>query len=187
MLLNFIAFQIGWFACVLGGANGWPWLGVLAAVVVIALHLHQAARPGAELTLIALSGLLGFVADSLLTGLGLLRFPSGQFHDQLSPYWMVAMWLMFATTLNISLRWLKPHLGLAALLGAVAGPLAYYAGARLGGVSFDDPLASLIAVGGAWALALPWLLVIASRWNGVAGSDPANGVLGTSATAGKPA
>jgi hypothetical protein len=34
----------------------------------------------------------------------------------------------------------------AGVLGAVGSPLAYYAEARLGGVSFDDPLASLIAV-----------------------------------------
>lgn len=187
MFMNFIAFQVGWFACVLGGANGWPWLGALVATAVIALHLYQAARPRAELTLIALSGLLGFGADSLLTGLGLLHFPSGQFHDRLAPYWMVAMWLMFATTFNVSLRWLKPRLGLAALLGAVGGPLAYYAGARLDGVSFDDPLTSLAAVAGMWTLAMPLLLIIASRWDGMAEKDPANGVLGTSATAGRPA
>lgn len=75
----------------------------------------------------------------------------------------------------------------ACVLGAVAGPLAYYAGARLGGMSFADPLASLIAVGGVWTQAMPLLLVNASRWNGVAESDPANDALGTSATAGKPA
>ena len=136
MLLNIIAFQIGWFACVLGGAHGWPWLGVLATAVVIALHLYRAARPRMEAMLIVLSGLLGFVADSLLTGLGLLRFPSGQFHPQFAPYWMVAMWMLFATTFNVSLRWLKPRLGLAALLGMIAGPLAYYGGAKLGGVAF---------------------------------------------------
>ncbi len=71
--------------------------------------------------LIVLSGLLGFVADSLLTGMGLLRFPSGQFHPQFAPYWMVAMWMLFATTFNVSLRWLKPRLGLAALLGRGRG------------------------------------------------------------------
>ena len=88
---------------------------------------------------------------------------------------------MFVNFIAFQIGWF------ACVLGGVAGPLAYYAGARLGGVSFADPLASLIAVGGVWTLAMPLLLVIASRWNGVAESDPANGVLGTSATAGKPA
>ena len=75
----------------------------------------------------------------------------------------------------------------ACVLGAVAGPLAHYAGVRLGGRSFADPLATLIAVGGMWSLAIPLLLVIASRWNGVAETVPASGVLGTSATEGRPA
>ncbi len=187
MFLNFIAFQIGWFACVLGGAKGWPWLGPLVTAAIVALHLYWAARPRAEVVLILLSGLLGFVADSLLTGLGLLRFPSGQFHQHFAPYWMVAMWMLFATTFNISLRWLKPRLGLAALLGAVAGPLAYYGGAKLGGVSLDNPLASLLAVAGVWTLAMPLLLVIATRWNGMAETVPTSVGPCMSDRAGKPA
>ncbi len=172
MLLNIIAFQIGWFACVLGGAWGWPWLGVAVTAAVVALHLYLAPRPRAEAVLIGVSGLLGFSIDSLLTGLGLLRFPSGQFHAHLAPYWMAAMWMVFATTLNVSLRWLKPRLGLAALLGIIAGPLAYYGGAKLGGVSFENSVASLLAVAGVWTLAMPLLLVIANRWNGMAETAP---------------
>lgn len=187
MLLNIIAFQIGWFACVLGGAYGWPWLGVLATAAIVALHLGRAARPAAEAVSIVLSGVLGFVADSLLTGLGLLTFTSGQFHPHLAPYWIVAMWMLFATTLNVSLRWLKPRLGLASLLGTVAGPLAYYGGAKLGGVSFANPLASLLAVAGVWTLAMPLLLVIANRWNGMAETDRATAAPGRSARADKPA
>ena len=186
MLLNFIAFQIGWFACVLGGAYGWPMLGVAVAAVIIARHLHQAAQPHPEAILIVLSGLLGFVADSLLTSLGLLRFPSGQFHLQLAPYWMVAMWMLFATTFNISLRWLKGRLGLAALLGMIAGPLAYYGGAQLGGVAFANPLASLLAVAGVWTLALPLLLATVNRWDGRAETVLTSAEPGTSDTADKP-
>ncbi len=187
MLLNFIAFQIGWFACVLGGAYGWPMLGVAVGAVVIALHLYRAARPRQEVALIILSGLLGLAADSLLTGLGLLQFPSGQFHLQFAPYWMVAMWMLFATTFNASLRWLKGRLGLAALLGMIAGPLAYYGGAQLGGVAFAHPLASLLAVAGVWTLAMPLLLISAGRWDGMAETAPTNAELDTSGTANKPA
>ena len=186
MLLNIMAFQIGWFACVLGGAHGWPWLGVVVTVVVVALHLYRAARPRMETALILSSGVLGFLADSLLTGMGLLRFPSGQWHPQFAPYWMVAMWMLFATTFNVALGWLKPRLGLAALLGMTAGPLAYYGGAKLGGVSFENPTTSLLAVAGVWTLAMPLLLVIANRWNGMAETIPTSGEPDTSDTADKP-
>lgn len=186
MLLNFLGFQLGWFACVLGGAWGWPWLGVLVAAAVIGLHLRRAERPWSEAALIGLSGLIGFAADSALTGLGLLRFPSGQFHPLLAPYWMVALWMVFATTLNSSLRWLQPRWGLAALLGLIGGPLAYEAGARLGGVSFDRPPLSLAAVAGVWLVATPLLLLIANRWNGKAETDSTNAAPRRSDTADKP-
>jgi len=32
MLRNIICFQLGWFSCVLGAANHYPWLGVLASI-----------------------------------------------------------------------------------------------------------------------------------------------------------
>jgi hypothetical protein len=57
----------------------------------------------------------------------------------LAPVWIIAMWAGFATLLHVALRWLLPHRWLAALLGAVGGPLAYYAGMRLGAVNFPDP------------------------------------------------
>ena len=37
-IANFILFQLAWFAAVVGGALGWPILGVLSAIVVVAIH-----------------------------------------------------------------------------------------------------------------------------------------------------
>lgn len=68
----------------------------------------------------------------------------------------------------------------------IVEPLAYYGGAQLGGVAFANPLASLLAVAGIWTLAMPLLLVIADRWNGMAETVPTNAELGTSGTANKP-
>ncbi|MFZ0468432.1 MAG: DUF2878 family protein, partial [Thiogranum sp.] len=50
MVANALAFQLGWFACVLGGANQLPWAGTLVAVLIAAWHLSRAQRPGRELT-----------------------------------------------------------------------------------------------------------------------------------------
>ena len=47
------------------------------------------------------------------------------------------MWALFATTLNVSLRALRPHaMARGASRRASAVPLAYYAGARLGALAF---------------------------------------------------
>ena len=45
-LINFVAFQLAWFACVLGGAHDRVTAGTLAVVAVVALHLAMAPRPG---------------------------------------------------------------------------------------------------------------------------------------------
>lgn len=51
---------------------------------------------------------------------------------------------------------------LAGLLGAVAGPLAYQAGARLGGASLGEPAwVSWTAIGLAWLVAMPLLVRLA--------------------------
>ena len=44
------------------------------------------------------------------------------------------------------------------LLGAAAGPLAYYSGARLGGMALLEPLPALLVLALGWSLALALLL-----------------------------
>lgn len=171
LIANFATFQINWFACVLGGAHGLPWLGTGFALALIAVHLAWVARPRPELTLIVLTGLLGATLDSAWVSLGLLEFPSGILIEGTAPHWIVAMWMAFATTLNITFRWLKGRLLLAGLLGTVGGPLAYYAGAELGGVSFPSPALSLSALALSWGLAMPALIALSHRFDGTAETD----------------
>lgn len=164
--VNFILFQVAWFACVLGGARGLPWIGPAVVAVVAAYHLSRVPNPKAEFSLLALAAGIGAAFDSALAATGWLSYPSGQWHPLLAPYWMVALWVAFATTLNVSLRWLKgrPLLGLA--LGAVGGPLAYLAGAQLGGVTFHEPVLALTALAFGWAIITPTLVLSATQLDG---------------------
>jgi hypothetical protein len=69
------------------------------------------------------------------------------------------MWINFALTLRFSMSWLLGRYFLGAAIGALGGPAAYYAGARLGAVEFETSLTtSLVVVGLVWAAALPILL-----------------------------
>ena len=166
MLGNFVAFQVGWFACVLGAAHGMPWLGVVVAGVIVAWHLWRAPRARPELTLIAIAAAGGFVWDSLLVALGWIGYPNGALVAGTAPVWIVAMWVVFATTLNVSLAWLKRSVPLAILFGAVGGPLAYLAGAKLGGVVLLQQTPALIALALGWAAIMPLLLGMAERNDG---------------------
>jgi len=165
---NFILYQVGWFACVMGAARGLPWVGVAVAAVVVAWHLARAPRARPEVLLVALTMLAGAVFDTLLARSGWLHFETGMIVDRTAPYWMLALWAGFATTLNVSLRWLRSSPLLAAGLGALGGPAAYYAGAKLGAVEFDHLAAALMAVGVGWAIVTPLLLGAARRLDGYA-------------------
>ena len=167
LLLNFFAFQLGWFACVLGAANGRPWMGPVVVATVVAMHLVRARRSLPELCLALAAMLIGLVLDSLLLATGWLRYPSGLWIPGLAPYWIIAMWALFATTLNVSMGWMRGRPVLTVLMGAVGGPLSYLAGEKLGAIELVQPIVALAALSLAWAMAMPLLMRLAARFDGV--------------------
>jgi hypothetical protein len=167
-LSNFIAFQIGWFACVVGGARGLPWLGTSLALVIVMGHLYRAARPRDELILVLICAAVGAAFDSALVAVGWVAYPGGALIPGTAPHWIVAMWMLFATTLNVSLRWLRQRLPAAAAFGAVGGPLAYWGGERLGAIVFVAPAAASVALAVGWGMLMPCLCRLAQRFDGYA-------------------
>lgn len=160
--------QAAWWVAVLGAAHGSPRLAALAGAAVVALHLL--ARPGERRRVAAVAaaaGGFGFFSDSLLVGAGLTAFGGGA----ASPAWMVGLWGAFGAGLTASLRapaaWPAPRL---AALAAVAGPLAYRAGASLGAIAFPEGAApALLAVAAQWGVGVPLLAWIARRAGRAAG------------------
>jgi hypothetical protein len=163
---NFISFQLGWFACVLGAANGMPWVGPAVCVPIIALHLATAERPGPEIKLMAAALLIGLVMDSFLVISGWLAYGNGMLVDGMAPYWILAIWVLFASTLNVSMSWLRGRYVLASVFGAIGGPLSYLAGARLGAVELVNAQAALLALGVIWAVTMPVLMRLAEKFDG---------------------
>lgn len=168
ILANALLFQLGWFAAVLGAAGDLPWIGVLAAAAIAAVHLARAARPLPELALLALAVVAGAGFDTLIVQAGWLRFDNGMLVAGTAPVWMVALWANFATTLNVSMRLLRSRLLVAALFGAIGAPLAYYAGGKLGAVEFIATGPALGAIAAGWFVLCPLLFVAARRLDGYA-------------------
>lgn len=167
LILNFVAFQLGWFACVLGAAHGWAWAGTTVAAVLVTAHVLFASRPAEELKLVGIALAIGAIWDSALLAFGWIDFTSGFLVHGLAPHWILALWALFAMTLNVSLGWLKKRLAIAAVLGAVSGPLAYWGGARLGAVTFVNPVFAVIALSIGWAVITPALARLARRFDGM--------------------
>lgn len=172
-LFNFAAFEAGWLACVLGAANDMPWLGPAVVAIAVALHLRMSANPGPETRLIILAVVMGLVFDSLLVSSGWLTYPNGMPVPGFAPYWILAMWALFATTLNVSMSWIKANLVLAAVMGAIFGPLSYLAGQRLGGLQLINDTASIVSLAIIWAIAMPLLVIAARRYDGFTPLRPA--------------
>ena len=172
MIQNFLLFQIGWLSCVMGGAsNSYHWFGVAVVTAIVAVHLARSYTVSNEIMLIVIATLLGTTWDSALMGAGLLAFNNGVVFDAIIPFWMVAMWALFATTLNVSMQWMKNRYLLAAIFGAIGGPVAYYAGHRLGAVEFSQVSTSLLVVGAGWAVMMPLLMHLSTRFNGYRETD----------------
>lgn len=160
-ILNFGMFYLGWFACVGGAGRGRLWIGPLVVALLISAHLSLSAERKREIRLIAAIGLFGFVVDTLQASAGLYAFSRTSSVAWLCPPWMVALWMIFATTLNNSMAWLAGRYRLAAALGALFGPISYAAGARLGAIDLQpNPFVSLFGVAMVWAFAMPTLLAL---------------------------
>ncbi|MGC3981608.1 MAG: DUF2878 domain-containing protein [Steroidobacteraceae bacterium] len=167
LLINFIAFELGWFAVVLGAARNFLGVGLLVAALVVLLHLWLSLQPRREIQLVLLVLLLGTGWDSVLTVAHIIVYPSGQYVSYLAPIWITAVWVLFATTLNVSLVFLRRRYGLAALFGAIGAPLSFLGGMKLHALSFPDLSLSLSVLALGWALLMPILIWLAPRFDGV--------------------
>ena len=161
ILLNAALFQAAWFAAVLGAAYGRFWLGPLVLLPVLAVNLAMAEARSSELKLWAYAGLLGFLFDTALVSAGVFEPRRQLFPHPFSPPWMIGLWLNFAATLNQSLGWLHGRPLLAALFGAVGGPLAYYGGARLGATEALPGMEGVIILAIGWGVMTPLLFRLA--------------------------
>ncbi|MEO8678350.1 MAG: DUF2878 domain-containing protein [Vicinamibacterales bacterium] len=154
-LVNYALYQVGWCACVLGGASHHPWTGVLMALALIGVHLALSVERGLEAKLIILATTVGVVVEMFQIAAGTYRFTSGTLIEALPPLWLLAMWAQFATTFRFSLRTVIISPARAALFGAAGGPIAFLAGERLGAVILLPPLThGLLRLALTWAIAL---------------------------------
>lgn len=168
---NLIVLYAAWFGAVLSAAANRPVLAAVASLVAIAVNLAISAERWADTKLVLLSAVVGLILDGLLINAGIATYASPNAIAGLPPVWLTAMWMAFATSLNVSLGWLQRRLVLASLLGFVGGPASYLAGARLGAMQFSTPLwQSLAVVGILWAVAFPGLLFAARFARGRRGS-----------------
>ncbi len=157
---DFVLLQLGWFACVLGGAAGNVWIGPVSAVACIAIHLWIAPRSrAADIRNVLVFGALGCAADIAQVGLGWLEF--GEQPGMLFglPLWMASLWFLFPILFNTALTWMRPHLLIAAVFGIVGGPMAYIGGEALEALTVN----TVIPIAVVWGVYTPAAMRFARR------------------------
>lgn len=152
LLLNVVGFQCIWWLGVLT-ANTYLWLS--AFLLIVHLKFYGFRREGWFVLNLAL---LGMLVDGALIYTGVYSFDS-------FPYWLILLWGGFACTLKHSLQFsLTLPIFFKMLFGAVGGGLSYYAGYKLGAVSFPyNELLSLIIVAVIWSVLFPVFTFMAAE------------------------
>lgn len=159
-LLDGVLLQVGWFAAVLGAAQGHPWWGPGFVIVAVTLHLARSrVRWPAELRGLVVFAAIGLVHEHAQVASGVVRFQGTGPRWGAVPLWIVLLWPLFAATFGTLFRWLQGRPGRAALVGALGGPPGYLAAERLGALELPlgwGPAVLSLAVG--WGLSLPLAL-----------------------------
>lgn len=153
-IVNAVAFQLCWFACVLGGSL-WA-----AGAVALFLMWHSQIVKTHEWRFIIAGTVAGFSIDSLWYSLGFIQFPN--YNLAVIPAWLMLLWLAFNCTLQHSLLTFFQRPWLIALLSAIAAPFSYYAGSVMGAIELSP--FGLIAVGLGWGILMGCLSWIFNKY-----------------------
>jgi len=163
--LTLVAYEAVWFIAVIGAGHGRWWPGVLGALAFAAWRLAVSAHRDVEWRLAVVALLLGLTLENLWVRTGLLSYATPWPWAE-APAWLMSLWLAFALTIVPLFGYLHARPVLAAVFGAVGGPLAYLGAARgWHAVLMPTPMwPSLLALAAGWAIALPLLATLARRW-----------------------
>jgi putative effector of murein hydrolase len=173
---NLVLFKLGWVACVMLAAAGQPLMATLVVAAVVAAHLATVPVKSKESMLLVSAALIGMTWESLLVKFGIVSYSGYPDAAAFAPYWIVAMWVLFATTINQGLRWIKRSWIVASAAGLIGGPLAFFSGAQLGAVEFSNTALALATIGVGWAVLLPILALVADTIIDSAWLEPRDGL-----------
>ncbi len=150
-LINAIAFQLGWFVCVLLGT----WAGVAYTLVAAVLHFRFAPFHRLDWLSICIALPLGVAHDNLLAYAGVLDY-SAETSTGLAPFWLTCLWVLLALTFNHSLHWFYQRPWVLALMSLFGGPMAYFGGVTLSDVQWAlSPIQGFLILMAIWVWLLP--------------------------------
>ncbi|TAM94725.1 MAG: DUF2878 domain-containing protein [Rhodanobacteraceae bacterium] len=162
--LTFVGYEAVWFAAVIGAGRDLAWPGAAATVLFAAWRLGVSRHRGLELSIAGVALLLGVLFDAMLVWAGVAQY-AAPWPSPLVPAWLTVLWAAFALTIVPLFGYLHERLVLAAVFGAIGGPLAYL-GAAHGWHAVALPAPAwhgLAALAIGWGVAMPLLCWLAGQ------------------------
>ncbi|RDL45426.1 DUF2878 domain-containing protein [Marinomonas piezotolerans] len=146
-LINAAAFQVLWFACVLGG-DDW---GVAALILYLLFHHYYFVTRSTEWYLILLFIALGIAIDGALIFGGWISMPPSIWPLPIPPPWLLGLWAGVGSLFFHCLRWGQRYPWILSSMAAISAPGSYVLGADLAQVSLAEPmLETLVLMGFIW-------------------------------------
>ena len=157
-IFNALWFNAVWFSAVVGRDAY-----LLLPVILLMGHFMFVSDKQKDIMQAALIAPIGISIDSTLSFFGFYVFAN----DALMPLWLCFLWLAFALSVSRSLFFLSRYPVVAMLVGGVGGTMSYFAGSKLGAVTFGEPaINSVMVIATVWAVILPAFFWLTKKLNG---------------------
>jgi hypothetical protein len=154
-LWNLVAFNLAWFGLVFIGD-----LFIPIAAILFGAQLWYFKSTKNEILLICLVATLGIGLDLALVYSGIFIFPA----TEGIPFWLITLWIIFASTIRHSLAFLANSKLLQFAVGAISAPLSYLAGAKLAVVDLGlSAGSSYLLLACLWGPLMVFMFAL-SRW-----------------------
>lgn len=161
-ILNIILFKTIWLLTVYTVANQLYFVGPIAVILNLCIHLIFSKNKLINIKLYALTSLVGFFVDTLLIQGQVISFSDASF---ISPLYMICLWLNFSTLFEYGLSWSLKKPIIAITLLAFSAPFSYFSAFKLNAIGLQQPLYfSLVCIGVLWAFSTGLLLYKYKDW-----------------------
>lgn len=173
IFFNIISFYLTWLVCVFGAVGKLPeqYALFIGSVIVIAQLTPEILSRSKKLLLnrvktIFIVTAIGVLVDSIPVIMGVVTFPKTTIYLGFYPVWLIILWVMFATSLWLSLKLIASRPLYAVIFGVVGGPLSYLAAQYYGAIEFPMGAGLALAINGIeWGVLMVCFSVNRRLWN----------------------
>lgn len=153
-IINIALFYIGWVLCGLYHNFNIALIVLSLALINVLICNYQTK----EIFLIFLLAFLGLLNDALAASFEIFEFTYAPSLLNWSNIWLFSLWVIFLTTFNSSLGFMKRYnLAILSICGTIGGTVSYYSALKIGVLNAKDLPRTIIYLIINWAILFPLL------------------------------